>query len=175
MQVLILNDCIHQKTGALDLLKYICDEMAPPHQISWLNIDDLSIQPCAECLEAPSCVECILPEDDAHRISRLIFSTDALVIGLDSSLKNLSPVFRILLDRCIAAITFQSQNGKTATWRKGRPAIVIPLEKTDSLAPEPSQRADILHDALIEGLELGDFEVMGTLAERQEQTTDNDS
>jgi multimeric flavodoxin WrbA len=175
MQVLILNDCIQQKTDALDLLKYICDEMAPPHQISWVNIHDLSIQPCAECLKSPAYVECHLPEDDAHRICRIIFSTDALVIGLDSSLKNLSPAFKILLDRCVAAMTFQNGQSKTSHLQKGRPAVVVPIEKTKNMAPEPSQGAEIVHDALLQFLELGGFEVMSSLSERPVLTTDKGS
>lgn len=164
MRVLILNDRVHKRTGALNLLKSLCDGIAPPHEISWINIHELSMQPCEGCLKCRPCGECILPEDDAHEISRILFTADALVIGLDSSLENLSPAFRILLDRCITAVEFQNQQGKTCPWRKGRPAVVVSLEKSDRISPAPNQGADIIHNSLLHFLELGGFKILGTLA-----------
>lgn len=164
MRVLILNDRVHKKTGALNLLKSLCDGIAPPHEISWVNIHDLSMQTCEGCLKCRPCGECVLPEDNGHEMSRMIFSADALVIGLDSSLENLSPVFKNLLDRSISAVEFQNQQGKTCPWRKGRPAVVVSLEKTDRISPEPSQRADIIHNSLLWFLESGGFKTLGTLA-----------
>lgn len=51
MRVLILNDRVHKKTGAVNLLKSLCDGIAPPHEISWVNIHELSMQPCEGCLK----------------------------------------------------------------------------------------------------------------------------
>jgi len=164
MRVLILNDRVHKNTGAVNLLKSLCDGIDPPHEISWVNIHELSMQPCDGCLKCRPCGECILPEDDAHETGRILFTTDALVIGLDSSLENLSPSFRILLDRCMATVAFQDQQGKTCPWRKGRPAVVVSLEKTQSIVQEPNQGADIIHNSLLRFLELGGFKMLGTLA-----------
>lgn len=164
MRVLILNDRAHENAGALALLKSCCDGIDPPHELNWVNIHELNMQPCTKCNKCHPCGECILAEDDAHRIGRLIFSADALVIGLDSSLENLSATFRILLDRCTSAITFQNQQGKTCPWRKGRPAVVVSLEKMDNTVPVPGQRADRVHNTLLRALQLGGFKIIGSLA-----------
>lgn len=164
MRVLILNDRVHNNTGAVNLLKGLCDGIDPPHEISWVNIHELNMQPCAGCLKCRPCGECILPEDDLHEVSRILFTTDALVIGLDSSLENLSVPFRISLDRCMAAVAFQDQQGNTYPWKNGRPAVVVSLEKIDCIAQEPSQGTDIVHNSLLQFLDLGGFKMLGTLA-----------
>ncbi len=164
MRVLILKDRDHKKAGTHNLLKSLCDGIAPPHEISWVNIDELSMQPCEGCLKCRPCGECILPEDDAHEISRILFTADALVIGLDSTLENLSPAFRILLDRCTAAVEFQNPQGKTCPWRTGRPAAIVSLEKTDRITTELNQEDKTIHNSLLDFLKLGGFKLLGTLA-----------
>lgn len=154
MRVLILNDRVHENNDSLTVLKSFCDGIDPPHEIAWVNIHELSMHACTKCDKCHPCGECVLPEDDAHEISRLIFSSDALVIGLDSSLANLSSAFRILLDRCMSAISFQNQEGKTCPWRKGRPAVVVSLENTDSMEQRPDGTVD---NSLSQTLELGGF------------------
>lgn len=164
MRILILNDRAHENARAHALLKSCCDGIDPPHEISWVNLHELSMQPCTRCYKCHPCGECILPEDDAHRLGRLIFSADALVIGLDSSLKNLSATFRILLDRCISCIVFQNQRGKATPWRRGRPAVIVSLENADSMASASGQKTTIDHNPLLRTLELGAFKLIGNLA-----------
>lgn len=164
MHVLILNDRAHKNVGALALLKSCCEEIAPPHEILWANLHELNMQPCKRCKRCHPCGECILPEDDAHRIGRLIFSADALVIGLNSSLKNLSATCRILLDRCTSSMVFHNQQGKASPWRKGRPAVIVSLENTESLTPAAKQTTNIAPNPLLRALELGAFKILGNLA-----------
>lgn len=79
MKVLILNDCGAGKAGAFDLLRGICDGIAAPHEIEWVNIHSLTIRPCVGCLKCLPCGECIQAEDDAHRVGRMLYAANALV------------------------------------------------------------------------------------------------
>jgi multimeric flavodoxin WrbA len=163
MKALILNDGVSENAGAFDLLKGICDGIAAQHEIEWVNIHELHHQPCQNCLKCHPYGECVLPEDDAHRIGRMIFSADALVIGLDSSLEDLSFRFRMLLDRCMAAIAFQNKQGEICPWRKGRAVVVASLGRVESSMPEPITEIDRFYSPLLRTLEAGGFEVIGTI------------
>lgn len=161
MKVLVLNDLVSQKPDELYLLRNICDGIGPPHEIMWVNIRDLDMCPCKKCHKCRPCGECVLPEDDAHKIGRILFSADALVIGLDTTKNTPSSPFRTLLDRCDAAITFQNRQGEISPWRKGRPATVVPVEGADNTAPAP--RIDVDHYPLLQTLKAGGFKMMDVL------------
>jgi hypothetical protein len=64
----------------------------------------------------------------------------------------------------MAAVAFQDQQGNTYPWQNGRPAVVVSLEKTDCIAQESSQGTGIVHNSLLQFLELGGFKMLGTLA-----------
>lgn len=167
MKVLIVNDCISKKTGAFALLKSIFYGIAEQHEIEWVNVHDLNMQPCRKCLKCRPCGECILPEDDAHRIGRKMFAADALVIGLNSTLQNVSLPFETLLDRCKSAIAFQDRQGKICPWRKGRSVAVASLEITENMPQTPTGRNDIGHPPLLRTLKEGGFKLVGNIAERR--------
>jgi multimeric flavodoxin WrbA len=166
MKVLILNDCVSKNTETFVLLKGICDEIEVPYEIEWANIHDLDMQPCKKCLKCQPCGECILPEDDAHKIGRKIFVADALVVGLESSPQSVSVPFEMLLDRCTSSIAFRDRQGKTCPWRKGRTAVIASSGETANMTRTPTRRADIRRYPLLRTLDAGGFKLISNVGER---------
>ncbi|MGE4543203.1 MAG: hypothetical protein AB7D06_03735 [Pedobacter sp.] len=163
MKVLILNDCSDKKTAVSDPLRGICDGIAAPHEIEWVNIGSLTIQPCMRCLKCYPCGECLLPEDDAHKIGRMLFAADALVIGLNASMNRLRFRFKMLLQRCMASIVFQDHEGKLCPWRKGRVAVVAGMESSERMVAGSPGRSGIVPPLLNQVLESGGFHVIGNV------------
>ena len=165
MKVLILNDGSDKKTGVFDLLRGICDGITAPHEIEWVNIHSLTIQPCERCLKCFPYGECLLPEDDAHRIGRMLFTDDALVVGLNSLQNTLSSQFETLLERCMASIACQDRQGNLRPWRKGRVAVVAGMEPSEDLVGESRDMIGMVPVSLRQVLESGGFQVIGTATE----------
>lgn len=132
MNILILNDCVSPDTDTFSLLRGICHGIQKSHEIEWVNIHDLNMKNCRKCFKCQPCGECVLPEDDAHEIGRKIFKTDALVIGLEFPIQNISLQLKNLFDRCASNIAVQKMDGNITPWRKDRPVAIASL-KTRSL------------------------------------------
>jgi hypothetical protein len=165
MKVLILNDCGAGKTGAFDLLSGICDGIAAPHEIEWVDIHGLVLRPCVGCLKCLPCGECIQPEDDAHRVGRMLYGADAVVIGLSASPNTISSHFKTLLDRCMATVAFQNRHGKVCPWRKGRVAVVATMGTADRFIVDPGDGTVDIPVSLMQVLEAGGFNVLDTMTD----------
>jgi uncharacterized protein (TIGR02266 family) len=165
MEVLVIIDFTSREVDLVDVVKNICAEIGPRHNITWFNVNSLDMQACTKCLKCQPCGECVLPEDDAHKVSRKLFAADALVIGVNSSLKKLSRPFVDLLRRCINSVAFQNKKGTIRPWREGRPALILSYEKAECKTPRLTQGDDILHCPLLRILDAGGFELTGDLAE----------
>lgn len=140
MKVVILNDCAAGDAEAITLLKGICDGISMRHEIEWVNIRELSAQPCVRCSKCQPHGECVLPEDDAHRVGRKIFGAGALVLGLSSSLENISASMSSLMDRIRGFLSFQSPEGDPCPWFEGRPVAIVCRQALDPTALCGSQR-----------------------------------
>lgn len=165
MKVLILNDCSAGKTGAFDLLSGICDGIAAPHEIEWVDIHSLNLRPCLRCLKCRPCGECIQPEDDGHRVGRMLYEADALVVGLPVSPNTISSQFQTLLERCMATIAFQNRQGKISPWRKGRVAIVASMATADRFMVEPGDGTGHVPVLLNQVLKAGGFNVLDAMTD----------
>lgn len=169
MKVLILNDCGAGKTGAFDLLGGICDGIAAPHEIEWVNIHTLTLRSCVRCLKCLPCGECVQAENDAHRIGRKLYAADALVIGLPAPPIAISLKFETLLERCMATIVFQSRQGKVCPWREGRVAVIASMGTADRCIDGAGYGTDQIPVSLMQVLKSGGFNVLETLGEGLEE------
>lgn len=165
MEVLVIIDFTPSEVDLVNVVKSVCAEIGPRHKITWFNVNNLDMQACTKCLKCHPCGECVLPEDDAHKVSRQLFAADALVIGMSSSLKKLSRPFVNLLRRCINSVAFQNEKGAIRPWREGRPVLIFSHEETDGNAPMLFHGVDISHSILLRVLVAGGFELTSDLAE----------
>jgi multimeric flavodoxin WrbA len=164
-KVLVLNDFIPKKTGVFSLLKGICDGIEFPLQTEWVNIRDLNMASCAKCLKCGSYGECLLPEDDAHRIGRKIFQANALVIGLDSNVERVSLAFKTLLERCSAIITMQKSLDSDWPWSTERFVVIASLEDDRPGEQSPVKRYTDVSSRLLRVLREAGFKLVGELTE----------
>lgn len=169
MKVLILNDCNDQNNCGFDMLRGVCDGIAAVHEIEWVNIADLKIHPCEKCFKCLPCGECVLPEDDAHRVGRMLFNTDALVIGLDRPGSCIGKGFQALIDRCRAIMSFQNRHGEICPWRQGRVAVVVRPQDAGFLQKSKTKgNTQHIPADLMKQLSKGGFQVIDALADGPE-------
>jgi multimeric flavodoxin WrbA len=167
VNVMILNDHCARNTTELNLLKGLCDGILAPHEIQWVDAHELEVQPCQKCEKCHPFGECVLTEDDAHRFGRLLFATDALVVGLSGDTPNLTATCHALLERCRSALAYMDRNGDIRPWRKNRPAAVATLG--GATPARPSSDGEPLPSALSNILNAGGFQLVGMVQESAEQ------
>lgn len=163
MKVLILNDCESKNDKAIALLKAVCLGIQIQHEIKWINVQEQRMQPCTKCFKCLPYGECILSEDDAHKIGREIFTTDALVIGLDYSLKKLSPKFNTLFERCASAMSIHEKHRKDSPWRYGRPVVITSVKEKSNLVQKFSKILNRSYNSLLKTLSAGGFKLIENL------------
>ncbi len=125
MKVLILNGS-PKKTGTIaKLLGAVADGAGERHDVEWFNIGDLNIRPCLACMQCRPDGECVLPEDDAHRVGRIVRGADAIVIGTPTYWGNMSGQLKVLFDRIVTSFIGEGQYGQPLPRHKGKPAIIL--------------------------------------------------
>lgn len=164
MTAVILCDCSTMQTAEFTLLKCVCDGIPIPHEIEWVNVQDLSVEPCKKCRKCFPYGECALPEDDAQRVGRMIFAADALVIGLSTSLEKLSVMLNKLLERIKGFLAFQNLQGEFCAWRKGRSVVIISHEVPDPTTVKRFDKIEEKRSSLLQVLCTGGFELAGSIS-----------
>ena len=98
--ILFLN-CSPRKHGVTSsLLKAAADEArSAGAEVEWVDVNALSIKPCIGCLKCRPDKKCILPEDDGHRVGKLIESCSGLVVGTPTYWGNMTGPLKLLFDR----------------------------------------------------------------------------
>ena len=138
MKVLILNGSPRKKGTTATLLHALADgasgagALPGGKEIEWIDVCNLEIKPCRGCLRCRPAGDCILPEDDAHRVGRLIHETDALVVGTPTYWGNMSGPLKTLFDRLVPAFEFFGEGLPKPVQKGKRAAIVV-----TSAAPWP--------------------------------------
>lgn len=80
--ILFLN-CSPRKNGVTSsLLRVIADQVREKDKVEWIDVNKLGIKPCIGCLQCRPDKECCLPEDDGHRIGKMITQADVLILGI---------------------------------------------------------------------------------------------
>lgn len=170
MTAVILSDCFSMQTTEFTLLKCVCDGISVPHEIEWVNVQELSVEPCKKCHKCLPHGECALPEDDAQRIGRMIFAADALVIGLSTSLEKLSVKLKNLLERIKGFLTYQNRQGEFCAWRRGRSVVIISHELPEDTTVKTSDKNELQRSALLRVLCRGGFKLAGIVSARPNVT-----
>jgi len=108
-------------------MKCIEKGIDPKHTIKWINVYDLNVSPCLSCFKCRPNNECVLPEDDGHRVSKLIRSSDALIIGSPTYFGNISGSLKALIDRCVTGFEEIAASGleMPIPLHKGKKAAMV--------------------------------------------------
>lgn len=125
MKVLILNGSPRKKGTIAKLLKALSDSMPEKCEIEWVDIYDLKMKTCIACMKCRPDGDCVLPEDDAHILGRMIKSADALIVGTPTHWGNMSSQLKLLVDRNVPVFMGEKPNGFPIPRQKGKPAVIV--------------------------------------------------
>ncbi len=127
MNILFLNGSPRKNGYTVQIMKCIEKGIDPKHTIKWINVYDLKVSPCLSCFKCRPNNECVLPEDDGHGVSKLIRSSDALIIGSPTYFGNISGSLKVLIDRCVTGFEEIAASGlkMPIPLHKGKKAAMV--------------------------------------------------
>ncbi|MEN6535544.1 MAG: flavodoxin family protein, partial [Bryobacteraceae bacterium] len=123
-KLLVLNGSPKKDGTVATLLRAVVEGAAPKHEVEWIDLYDLTMQPCLGCMKCRPDGECCLPEDDAHRVGRKIREADGLIVGTPTYWGNMSSQLKTLFDRIVPAIISQQPNGIPVPRHRGKHAVI---------------------------------------------------
>ena len=126
MKLLVINASPRRSgcvSSMLDMVKVTAE--AEGAEVSVICVADLSVRSCTGCMSCRSKLECVLPEDDAQRVLRLIREADAVVIGTPCYWGNIPGNLKVLFDRMVYGLMGESRRGLPLPLHKGKRAATI--------------------------------------------------
>ena len=125
MKVLIINGSPRRHGTVENILVKVAQGLGDQVEVSWAHVYELNMSLCRACMKCRPDGECVFPEDDAHRVGRMIPEADALVIGTPTHWGNMSSGLKILLDRLVPTLMGEKENGLPLPRHKGKPAVLV--------------------------------------------------
>ena len=102
MHLLIINGSPRKKGLISQMLRIFHEQaIATGVEVTEVYANDLQIKPCMGCMACRSKRHCVLPEDDAQRVLKLIEQADAIVIGAPCYWGNIPGQLKLLFDRIV--------------------------------------------------------------------------
>lgn len=146
-------------------MKCIEEGIDSKHTVKWVHVYDLKVSPCLSCLQCRPNSECILPEDDGHRVSRMIRSADALIIGSPTYFGNISGPLKTLIDRNLTAFEEIAASGleMPIPLHIGKKAAMVTACNAPSpISHYPNQSKGTLQ-AIETVLKAGGYDIIGSI------------
>jgi len=165
MKILFLNASPRINGYTFRALKMIEENLEKNCTVEWVNVNQQNIKPCIACLKCRPDRECEMPEDDGHRVARLIKNADALVIGSPTYFGNITGPLRTLIDRSLTAFENISPSGleMPTPIHKGKKAAMLTACNTpEPWCNYPNQGAGAL-TAMETTLKAGGYEIVGSI------------
>jgi hypothetical protein len=143
----------------------VVEPLAAEHEVEWIDVCRLTMQYCTTCMACREKETCILPEDDAHRVGKIIQGADALVIGTPTHWGNMCAPLKLLFDRNVPVFMGESPKGMPVPRQKGKRAVIV----TACTTPWPfnfilSQSRGAVR-AVREVLHYGGYRIVGTIVQ----------
>jgi NAD(P)H-dependent FMN reductase len=165
MKLLILNGSPRKQGTVATLLRAVVDGVGDRHEVEWIDVYDLKMQPCLGCMKCRPDGECCLPKDDAHRVGRKIKQAGGLVVGTPTYWANMSSQLKTLLDRTVPAFIGQKPNGIPIPRHRGKPAVIATACTTPWPANFLFYESRGAVRALKEVLKWGGYRICGVLVQ----------
>jgi multimeric flavodoxin WrbA len=125
MKTLILNGSPRKKGVTSQILSIMKEKALTNGSVEIIDVYDCNIQPCAGCLECHPGKNCLMPQDDGHRIAKLIDEADILILGSPTYWGNMTGPLKTLLDRCVPAFIHQGNRNFSRKLHKGKQALIV--------------------------------------------------
>lgn len=165
MKILFLNASPRPNGYTHRVLRCIKDHLEVQQTIEWVDVNSLSIKPCISCFKCRPNNECIMPEDDGHRVARLIKNADVLVMSSPTYFGNITGPLRTLIDRSLTAFEEIAASGlemPTPLHKGKKAAMVTACNTPEPICNLPNQGAGALA-AMETTLKAGGYDIVGSI------------
>lgn len=140
--ILILNASPRRHGNISQMVEVMADECRQAGvEVQTVAVQQLDIRPCLGCMKCRAAHKCVLPEDDAQRVLKLIQQADALVIAAPCYWGNIPGTLKLLLDRIVYGMMDESDKGWPLPLHKGKRCVLV----STSTTPWPFNR--IMHQS----------------------------
>ena len=124
MTILVLNGSPRKNGNVATRLKKELEKYQDA-EIIWEDICDLNFSFCKGCMACRSRQNCILPQDDAHKIAEEIKNCDMIFVGTPVYWGNMNGNLKSLFDRLVGVMMAESKFGIPLPLHKGKKAVVV--------------------------------------------------
>ena len=140
--ILILNASPRRHGNISQMVDVMADECRQAGvEVQTVAVQQLDIRPCLGCMKCRAAHKCVLPEDDAQRVLKLIQQADALVIAAPCYWGNIPGTLKLLFDRIVYGMMDESEKGWPLPLHKGKRCVLV----STSTTPWPFNR--IMHQS----------------------------
>lgn len=140
--ILILNASPRRHGNISQMVEVMADECRQAGvEVQTVAVQRLDIRPCLGCMKCRAAHKCVLPEDDAQRVLKLIQQADALVIAAPCYWGNIPGTLKLLFDRIVYGMMDESEKGWPLPLHKGKRCVLV----STSTTPWPFNR--IMHQS----------------------------
>lgn len=140
--ILILNASPRRHGNISQMVEVMADECRQAGvEVQTVAVQQLDIRPCLGCMKCRAAYKCVLPEDDAQRVLKLIQQADALVIAAPCYWGNIPGTLKLLFDRIVYGMMDESEKGWPLPLHKGKRCVLV----STSTTPWPFNR--IMHQS----------------------------
>ena len=140
--ILILNASPRRHGNISQMVEVMADECRQAGvEVQTVAVQQLDIRPCLGCMKCRAAHKCVLPEDDAQRVLKLIQQADALVVAAPCYWGNIPGTLKLLFDRIVYGMMDESEKGWPLPLHKGKRCVLV----STSTTPWPFNR--IMHQS----------------------------
>lgn len=140
--ILILNASPRRHGNISQMVEVMADECRQAGvEVQTVTVQQLDIRPCLGCMKCRAAHKCVLPEDDAQRVLKLIQQADALVVAAPCYWGNIPGTLKLLFDRIVYGMMDESEKGWPLPLHKGKRCVLV----STSTTPWPFNR--IMHQS----------------------------
>ena len=140
--ILILNASPRRHGNISQMVEVMADECRQAGvEVQTVAVQQLNIRPCLGCMKCRAAHKCVLPEDDAQRVLKLIQQADALVVAAPCYWGNIPGTLKLLFDRIVYGMMDESEKGWPLPLHKGKRCVLV----STSTTPWPFNR--IMHQS----------------------------
>ena len=122
----ILNASPRPNSNICQMLSIMRNELlACGAKVQYVDVCKLQFRPCIGCMKCRCTHECVMPNDDAKAVLRLVQECDALIIGSPCYWGNMTGQLKMLFDRWVYGLMDHSEQGVPRPLINGKKAILV--------------------------------------------------
>lgn len=164
MRVLVLDGSPRKNGLVSQMLGHIAGGLSETCDVEYVRVHELVVKPCTGCMSCRSKQQCVLPEDDAHRVADAIRNADALIVGSPCYWGNMNGELKVLFDRLVYVMMGETKNGMPVALHKGQKVVLVSTCNTIYPFSVLFNQTRGVFRALREILKWSGYRVVGTVA-----------